>query len=55
LIDKPLFEDEKTEKTLVNFTRLQVEGESNMNVSKITIDPQSASIFKFEELRVPGN
>jgi hypothetical protein len=55
LIDKPLNVDEKSKKNIDNFTRLQVFGENNMHAVKITIDINSNSIFKFEELHVNGN
>ena len=54
LVDKPFYVD-KTKKNVANFTRLQVPGEDNMNVVKITVNPASASLFQFEELMVPGN
>jgi hypothetical protein len=50
LINKPFFEDEKKEKTLENFTRLQVPGEANMNVVKIRVNVNSKTVFQFEEL-----
>lgn len=55
LVEKPLYENEKLEKAVDNFTRLQVHGENNMHAVKITIDPTSLSIFQIQELRVPGN
>jgi hypothetical protein len=56
LIDKPFYSsDDKTKKTLVNFTRLQVPGEANMHAVKITVNPDSGALFQFEELIVEGN
>jgi Calcineurin-like phosphoesterase len=55
LVDKPMYENEKLEKALDNFTRVQVHGENNIHAVKITINPSSISLFQIEELRVPGN
>lgn len=55
LIDKPFLVDEKKEKSLDNFTRLQVPGESNMHATKINVIGDSPSVFQFEEVFVPGN
>jgi len=55
LIDKPFYSDDKTKKSLVNFTRLQVQGDFNMHAVKISVDPTSIQVFKFEELIVDGN
>jgi hypothetical protein len=55
LIDKPFYADDKTKKSLVNFTRLQVQGDYNIHAVKITVDPNSLSVFRFEELIVEGN
>ena len=55
LIDKPFYSDDKTKKSLFNFTRLQVHGDFNMHAVKISVDPTSLQVFKFEELIVEGN
>jgi len=55
LIDKPFYSDFKTKKSLVNFSRLQVQGDFNMHAVKISVDPTSLQVFKFEELIVEGN
>ena len=55
LIDKPLYEDSKTKKTVDNFTRLQVHGDANMHAVKINVNTSSPSLFQFEEILVPGN
>ena len=52
LIDKPFLTDEKKEKTLDNFTRLQVSGEANMHAVKVFVNLNSPTIFQFEELFV---
>ena len=55
LVDKPFYENEKLEKAMDNFTRVQVHGENNMHAVKITVNPASMSVFQIEELRIPGN
>jgi len=55
VIEKPIVEDHKSKKCLENFTRLQVPGESNMHATKIYINPNTPSVFMFEELHVSGN
>lgn len=49
LIDKPFSEGKEWEKSLRNFTRIQVPGEHNMSGVKIHVNLESPSIFQFEE------
>ncbi len=51
-VDKPLF---KQSDLLKNFTRLQTFGSPNVHWVKVTVDPNSRSIFQFEPMIVPGN
>jgi hypothetical protein len=55
LVDKPMFSNVKDKKCIDNFTRLQVPGESNMHAVKVTVDPESKSLFQIEQLMVEGN
>ena len=55
LVDKPMFSNAKDKKCIDNFTRLQVPGESNMHAVKVTVNPNSKSIFQVEQLMVEGN
>ena len=55
IVDKPLYEDDKSKATIDNFTRVQVHGENSMHAVKIVVDPESVSVFQFEELKVTGN
>ncbi len=51
-VDKPLF---KQSDLLKNFTRVQTFGSPNVHWVKVTIDPDSRNVFKFEPMIVPGN
>jgi hypothetical protein len=55
IVDKPFIRDAKTKKVVENFTRVQVFGEQDMHVVKITINPTSPSFFYTEQLFVKGN
>ncbi len=57
LVDKPMYEKgkEKEKKCIDNFTRLQVPGDANMHAVKITVNPDSKSLFQIEQLMVEGN
>jgi hypothetical protein len=55
LVEKPFFENEALKKSLVNFTRLQVPGESNVHAAKITVDPTSHALFQIQEFIIPEN
>ena len=55
LVDKPMFSNTKDKKCVDNFTRLQVPGESNMHAVKVTVNPDSKSLFQIEQLMVEGN
>jgi hypothetical protein len=55
LMDKPMFSNVKDKKCIDNFTRLQVPGESNMHTVKVTVNPESKSLFQIEQLMVEGN
>jgi len=53
LVDKPLYIDDKKERTLVNFTRVQVFGEYDMHAVKIKIDPANPGLFEIQQLIIP--
>lgn len=57
LVDKPMYEKgkEKEKKCIDNFTRLQVPGDANMHAVKVTVNPESKSLFQIEQLIVEGN
>jgi hypothetical protein len=55
IVDKPFIRDKKTKKVVENFTRVQVFGEQDMHVVKITFNPTSPSFFYTEQLIVKGN
>lgn len=50
IIDKPLIDNDK--KVIMNFTRIQVFGESEIAGVKIHVIPKSYSLFQFEELQI---
>lgn len=54
VINKPL-KDKATKATLMNFTRLQVFGETDIHAVKISVDPNSSQLFLFEQLLIQGN
>ena len=41
--------------TIENFTRLENFGETNVHWVKVTVDPRSRNLFRFEPMIVPGN
>jgi hypothetical protein len=51
-IDKPLFNQANM---LKNFTRVETFGSPNMHWVKVTVDRNSANVFHFEPVIVPGN
>ena len=51
-IDKPLF---KQADMLKNFTRVETFGSPNAHWLKVTVDRNSANVFQFEPVIVPGN
>jgi len=53
LLDKPILKD--ANKSLDNFTRLQVFGEYDIHAVKIVVDPSSHDLFLIEQLHVKGN
>ncbi|MBS1778820.1 MAG: metallophosphoesterase [Bacteroidetes bacterium] len=55
LVDKPFLADKEKKSTLLNFTRLQVFGEEDMDAVVIHIDPADPSLFTIRQLIVPGN
>ncbi|MBN9482811.1 MAG: metallophosphoesterase [Bacteroidetes bacterium] len=55
LVDKPFFADKEKKSTLLNFTRLQVFGEVDMDAVVIHADPADPSLFTIRQLIVPGN
>jgi hypothetical protein len=51
ITDKPiLINDRKA--TLMNFTRIQVFGDSEMAAIKITYDPKSTTLFQVEQILI---
>lgn len=54
MINKPL-KDKTTKATIMNFTRLQVFGETDIHAVKILVDPNSSQLFLFEQLLIQGN
>lgn len=54
-VDKPIQKMPKVKNALANFTRVQVFGENEMHAVKISINPNSTSLFQIEQLIVPGN
>ena len=53
LIDKPLKSIHKPNRTLLNFTRLQVYGELDPYATLIRVSPEKKKIFEFDELIIP--
>ncbi|MFL0162468.1 metallophosphoesterase [Aquirufa salirivi] len=51
LIEKPLLMPDK-KSTILNFTRLQVFGEADMEAVRVKVDPKSSQLFLFEQLMV---
>ena len=51
-IDKPLFSQKEM---LRNFTRVETFGSPNVHWVKVTVEPRSANVFRFEPVIVPGN
>lgn len=51
IIEKPLLMPDK-KSTLLNFTRLQVFGEADMETVRVIVDPKSSQLFLFEQLMV---
>ena len=54
-IDKPFYENKELKKTLLNFTRLQVFGEADMQAVKVTINPKDPSLFEIQQFWIPQN
>lgn len=54
-VDKPLYENKEIKKSLLNFTRLQVFGESDMHAAKITINPNNPILFEIQQFWIPEN
>ncbi|HSZ25700.1 MAG TPA: hypothetical protein VK766_08290, partial [Cytophagaceae bacterium] len=55
VVDKPLTETAKSEKSLWNFTRLQVFGDQEIQAVKVTVNKESTGIFQIEQLLIKGN
>jgi len=55
IVDKPLMHDGKIEKTVLNFTRVQVFGEGDMHAVKVIVNPNNPSLFEVQECLVPAN
>jgi hypothetical protein len=55
VVDKPLMYDVKNEKTIINFTRVQVFGEGDMHAVKVIVNPNNPSLFEVQECLVPKN
>ena len=55
VVDKPLMHDGKIEKTVLNFTRVQVFGEGDMHAVKVIVNPNNPSLFEVQECLVPAN
>ena len=51
-IDKPLVDQAHL---VPNFTRLETFGSPNVHWVKVTVDPRSRNVFRFEPMIVPGN
>jgi hypothetical protein len=51
-IDKPLFSQANM---LKNFTRVETFGSPNVHWVKVTVDPSSKNVFRFDPVIVPGN
>lgn len=52
-VDKPLYENKETKKTVLNFTRLQVFGEADMHLVKVTVNPKNPTLFEIQQFWVP--
>lgn len=50
LVDKPLRADDISLKTLLNFTRVQVFGEDDMDAVKVIVDPDMPGLFEIQQL-----
>jgi hypothetical protein len=55
IVDKPLYNDKANEKTLLNFTRMQVFGEYDMHAVEIVINKSNPGLFEIKEVLIPGN
>jgi hypothetical protein len=57
LVDKPLTvaKGKKKGETIMNFTRLQSFGESDVHATKLTINPAYKELFQIEQLLINGN
>jgi len=53
LVDKPILKD--ANKSLDNFTRIQVFGEYDIHAVKVVVDPSSPDLFLIEQLHIKGN
>jgi hypothetical protein len=51
-VDKPLVDQAHL---IPNFTRLETFGSPNVHWVKVTVDPHSRNLFRFEPMIVPGN
>jgi hypothetical protein len=54
-VDKPLYENEETKKSVLNFTRLQVFGEADMHAVKVTVNPKNPALFEINQFWIPEN
>lgn len=55
LIDKPILQDKKNRKTLMNFTRLQGFGESDMHAVTVNINYENPNLFEINQFIIEGN
>jgi hypothetical protein len=49
IVDKPLLNPDKRS-TILNFTRLQVFGDADMDSVRISVDPKSKELFTVRQL-----
>ncbi|MCW2119250.1 hypothetical protein [Flavobacterium sp. 7A] len=55
IIDKPFTHQNIADKTIMNFTRLQVFGETDMHAVEITVEPSTPNLFHFREVWINKN
>jgi hypothetical protein len=51
-IDKLFHESKGSEKTLLNFTRLQVFGEEDMDAVKVVVNPENPMLFEIHQFLI---